>query len=53
MTEGTVADQIALPLDRFDTPLVQGSVKAVMSKTKTGSRDLWQVAITDIKRLDN
>ncbi|MDH0341985.1 ParB/RepB/Spo0J family partition protein [Chromobacterium haemolyticum] len=45
--------QIVLPLDRFDTPLVQGNVKTMMRETKTSSRDLWQVAVSDINRLDN
>lgn len=48
-----VAGQIVLPLDRFDTPLVQGGTKALMSKTKTSSRDLWQVEVAIIKRLEN
>lgn len=48
-----VAGQIVLPLDRFDTPLVQGGTKALMSKTKTSSRDLWQVETAIIQRLEN
>lgn len=45
--------QVSLPLDRFDMPLVQGGAKALMNQTKTPSRDLWQVEITNVQRLEN
>lgn len=47
------SDQIILPLDQFDTPIVQGSSKSLMRETKTSSRDLWQVEIANIRLLDN